>query len=91
VTLQDVRTPQACRGRLLPGAERQRPGGRAELADRVVRAAKSLRYVSNAPAQALARATSTVVGLIVHAVDDPYFSAMPPARCGWPPNTTCSP
>jgi len=47
-----------------------------ELADRVLRAAKVLRYVSNAPAQALARSTSTVVGLIVHAVDDPYFSAI---------------
>jgi LacI family transcriptional regulator len=48
----------------------------SDLADRVMRAARSLRYVSNAPAQALARSRTTVVGMIVHAVDDPYFSAI---------------
>ncbi|MFB9236619.1 LacI family DNA-binding transcriptional regulator [Plantactinospora siamensis] len=47
-----------------------------ELAARVDRAAAELRYVSNAPAQALARATTSVVGLIVHEVDDPYFAAI---------------
>jgi LacI family transcriptional regulator len=49
---------------------------RSELAERVRQAARDLRYVSNAPAQALARATTSVVGLIVHEVDDPYFSAI---------------
>jgi LacI family transcriptional regulator len=48
----------------------------SELADRVVRAARDLRYVSNAPAQALARSRTTVVGMIVHAVDDPYFATI---------------
>jgi len=48
----------------------------SELAERVMRAARSLRYVSNAPAQALARSRTTVVGMIVHAVDDPYFAAI---------------
>jgi len=77
VTLQDVAdtagVSRATASRVLNGSARVVG---PELADRVVRAAKSLRYVSNAPAQALARATSTVVGLIVHAVDDPYFSAI---------------
>jgi LacI family transcriptional regulator len=77
VTLQDVAdtagVSRATASRVLNGSSRVVG---PELADRVVRAAKSLRYVSNAPAQALARATSTVVGLIVHAVDDPYFSAI---------------
>jgi LacI family transcriptional regulator len=48
----------------------------SELAERVMRAARDLRYVSNAPAQALARSRTTVVGMIVHAVDDPYFAAI---------------
>ncbi|SEL80979.1 LacI family transcriptional regulator [Streptacidiphilus jiangxiensis] len=47
-----------------------------ELRRRVEAAAQELRYVSNAPAQALARATSSVVGLIVHDVADPYFGAI---------------
>jgi LacI family transcriptional regulator len=54
-------------------------GGRAvgdELKARVFAAAEELRYVSNGPAQALARATTSVVGLVVHDVADPYFSAI---------------
>ncbi|HEY3604185.1 MAG TPA: LacI family DNA-binding transcriptional regulator, partial [Sporichthyaceae bacterium] len=77
VTLQDVANSagvsRATASRVLNGSARVVG---PELADRVLRAAKLLRYVSNAPAQALARSTSTVVGLIVHAVDDPYFSAI---------------
>ncbi|WP_445189485.1 LacI family DNA-binding transcriptional regulator [Pseudonocardia sp. Cha107L01] len=77
VTLQDVAdsagVSRATASRVLNGSSRVVG---SELADRVHRAAKVLRYVSNAPAQALARSTSTVVGLIVHAVDDPYFSAI---------------
>lgn len=46
------------------------------LRQRVLEAAASLRYVSNGPAQALARKTTSVVGLIVHDVDDPYYSAI---------------
>jgi LacI family transcriptional regulator len=77
VTLQHVAdtagVSRATASRVLNGSSRVVG---PELAERVLRAAKSLRYVSNAPAQALARATSTVVGLIVHAVDDPYFAAI---------------
>jgi LacI family transcriptional regulator len=46
----------------------------SELTDRVLAAAAELRYVPNAHAQALARASNSVVGMIVHDVSDPYFS-----------------
>ncbi len=39
-------------------------------------AAAELSYVSNGPAQALARARTSIVGMIVHDVQDPYFSAI---------------
>ncbi len=54
-------------------------GGRAvsaELRARVFAAAAELRYVSNGPAQALARASTSMVGLVVHDMADPYFSAI---------------
>jgi LacI family transcriptional regulator len=54
-------------------------GGRSvsdALRSRVFAAAQQLGYVSNGPAQALARASSSVVGLVVHDVADPYFSAI---------------
>jgi LacI family transcriptional regulator len=44
------------------------------LAQRVIDAARELDYVPNAQAKALARASSTTVGLVVHDVSDPYFS-----------------
>jgi LacI family transcriptional regulator len=47
-----------------------------DLRRRVESAAAELRYVSNAPAQALARSASSIVGLIVHDVADPYFGAI---------------
>ncbi|MET9616985.1 LacI family DNA-binding transcriptional regulator [Kitasatospora indigofera] len=47
-----------------------------ELRRRVESAARELGYVSNAPAQALARSATSVVGLIVHDVADPYFAAI---------------
>lgn len=47
-----------------------------ELRRRVLAAAAELNYVPNAPAQALARSRTSVVGLIVHDVTDPYFSAI---------------
>ena len=56
-----------------------RSGGREVrdvLAERVRSAAESLGYVSNPHAQALARARSSTVGLIVHEVTDPYFAAI---------------
>jgi LacI family transcriptional regulator len=54
-------------------------GGRTvgeELRTRVMAEAARLRYVSHAPAQALARATTSIVGLIVHDIADPYFAAI---------------
>lgn len=56
-----------------------RSGGRevrADLAKRVQAAADRLGYVLNPHAQALARARSSAVGLIVHEVTDPYFAAI---------------
>lgn len=48
----------------------------ASLHARVVTAAERLNYAPNAQAQAMARGGSTVVGLIVHDISDPYFSAI---------------
>lgn len=47
-----------------------------ELRTRVLRAARQLRYVPNAHAQALANRTRATVGLIMHDVSDPYFAAI---------------
>jgi LacI family transcriptional regulator len=47
-----------------------------ELSAHVKEVATRLRYVSHGPAQALARATTSLVGLLVHDVNDPYFSAI---------------
>lgn len=54
------------------GASRDRVS--EELALRVLDAARALDYVPNAHAKALARASSTTIGLVVHDVSDPYFS-----------------
>ncbi|MGW4896918.1 LacI family DNA-binding transcriptional regulator [Kitasatospora sp. NPDC004240] len=47
-----------------------------ELRHKVEGSARELGYVSNAPAQALARSSTSVVGLIVHDIADPYFAAI---------------
>jgi LacI family transcriptional regulator len=77
VTLQDVATSA---GVSLATASRALHGGTrvvtAELRERVEKAAADLGYTSHGPAQALARATTPVVGLIVHDITDAYFSAM---------------
>ncbi|HEY5248796.1 MAG TPA: LacI family DNA-binding transcriptional regulator [Dermatophilaceae bacterium] len=49
---------------------------RKDLHDRVMVAAKHLRYVPNANAQAMARGRTTSLGLIVHDIADPYFSSI---------------
>ena len=49
-------------------------GVTAELRTRVLAAAEELQYVANAHAQALARSSTSTVGVIVHDVSDPYFS-----------------
>ncbi len=44
------------------------------LRERVLAAARELQYVPNAQAQALARASNAIVGVVVHDMSDPYFS-----------------
>jgi LacI family transcriptional regulator len=46
------------------------------LRDRVIASADSLGYLPNASAQALARNSSSLVGLVVHDITDPYFSSI---------------
>jgi LacI family transcriptional regulator len=77
VTLQDVAVragvSQATASRVLNGSARVPGEG---VADRVRTAARELGYVANAQAQALARATTGLLGLIVHDIADPYFSSI---------------
>ncbi len=47
-----------------------------ELAARVISAATALGYSVNANAQAMARGTTTTVGLVVHDIADPYAAAI---------------
>lgn len=49
---------------------------RPELAERVLSAARALGYVPDATAQAMARGHTTTLGLLVHDIADPYFSAI---------------
>ncbi|MFT4261925.1 MAG: LacI family DNA-binding transcriptional regulator [Nocardioides sp.] len=47
-----------------------------ELRQRVLAAAVKLNYSANAPAQAMAKGRTNVVGLVVHDIADPYFSSI---------------
>jgi LacI family transcriptional regulator len=47
-----------------------------DLRERVLVAARELHYTPNAHAQAVARGASDTVGLVVHDIADPYFSAI---------------
>ncbi|MFU8851785.1 LacI family DNA-binding transcriptional regulator [Micromonospora sp. SL1-18] len=51
-----------------------REGVSEEVADRVRRVSRELGYVANPYARTLAGGVSSTVGLIVHQIDDPYFS-----------------
>ncbi|MET0453456.1 MAG: LacI family DNA-binding transcriptional regulator [Mycobacterium sp.] len=77
VTLQDVAAragvSQATASRVLNGSSRVPGEG---VADRVRAAARELGYVANAQAQALAKASTGLLGLIVHDIADPYFSSI---------------
>jgi LacI family transcriptional regulator len=77
VTLQDVAVragvSQATASRVLNGSVRIPGEG---VADRVRAAARELGYVPNAQAQALARASTGLLGLVVHDIADPYFSSI---------------
>jgi LacI family transcriptional regulator len=61
----------ATASRVLNGSTR---GVTPDLRERVLTAAEELRYVPNAHAQALAKASTSIVGVIVHDVSDAYFS-----------------
>ncbi|MFW6597734.1 LacI family DNA-binding transcriptional regulator [Propionibacteriaceae bacterium Y2011] len=45
-----------------------------ELSERVLAAARELRYTANGPAQAMARGHSNTIGLVVADIADPYFT-----------------
>ncbi len=49
---------------------------RPELRERVLAAAAELHYLPDANAQAMARGRTSALGLIVHDIADPYFSAI---------------
>jgi LacI family transcriptional regulator, galactose operon repressor len=49
---------------------------RGELQERVMLVAADLGYTPNAHAQAMARGSSTIIGLIVSDIADPYFSTI---------------
>ncbi len=74
-TLQEVASRAgvslATASRVLNGSDRH---PRPEIVARVRAAADDLGYVPHAQAQALARASSRLVGLVVHDIADPYFS-----------------
>ena len=76
VTLQDVAKKAgvslATASRVLNGTAQVR----ADLRERVLAAAAELAYAPNAHAQALASASSKVIGVICHDVSDPYFAAI---------------
>jgi LacI family transcriptional regulator len=63
----------ATASRVLNGSART-PG--PDIAERVRKAAESLGYIPNAQAQGLAKSSSGLLGLIVHDIADPYFSAI---------------
>src|SRR4029077_11116551 len=77
VTLTDV---AARAGVSQPTASRVLNGSARKPAPQVVaavrKAAEELGYVPNAQAQALARSTTGLIGLVVQDIADPYFSAI---------------
>ncbi|GAA2029543.1 LacI family DNA-binding transcriptional regulator [Terrabacter terrae] len=77
VTLQQVATlagvSLATASRVLNRSSRH---PREDITERVRAAAAQLGYVPNAQAQALARSSTALVGLVVHDIDDPYFATI---------------
>jgi LacI family transcriptional regulator len=78
VTLLDVARAAgvslATASRVVNGSVNRQP--RQDLVNRVTQAAEELGYSANASAQAVARGFTTVVGLIVSDIADPYFSSI---------------
>jgi LacI family transcriptional regulator len=64
----------ATASRVLNGSASRNVG--ASLRERVLAAADELRYVPDANAQAMARGRTATIGLVVHDITDPYFSAI---------------
>lgn len=77
VTLQQVaaraKVSLATASRAINGSSRR---VNPELAERVLQAARELNYTANAQAQAMVRGRTTVVGLVVSDIVDPYFSSI---------------
>ncbi|WP_017616294.1 LacI family DNA-binding transcriptional regulator [Nocardiopsis salina] len=65
----------ATASRVLNGSTSTRQVGE-ELRERVTSSARALGYLPNASAQSLARNSSSLVGLVVHDIADPYFSSV---------------
>lgn len=63
----------ATASRVLNGSSRN---PRPDVVERVRAAAADLGYVANAYAQALARQSTDLIGLVVHDIADPYFSTI---------------
>jgi len=82
VTLGDVARQAgvslATASRVLNGSTRTVSEG---LATKVRACAQELGYLPNAPAQALARASTATVGVLLHDVADPYFAALARGAC----------
>ncbi len=78
ITLSDVAREAgvslATASRAINGSANRSVG--AELRARVLATAERLRYTPDANAQAMARGRTTSVGLVVHDIADPYFSAI---------------
>jgi len=78
VTLHDVArragVSLATASRALNGSANRVVG--EALRERVLRAAAELRYSPNAHAQAMARRRTRIIGLSLHDIADPYFSAV---------------
>src|SRR5918999_4643237 len=77
VTLLDVANEAgvslATASRAINGSTRK---VREDLRERVLAAARKLDYSANAQAQAMARGQTSVIGLLVHDIADPYFSSI---------------
>ncbi|MDR0417362.1 MAG: LacI family transcriptional regulator [Propionibacteriaceae bacterium] len=78
ITLNDVAhaadVSLATASRAINGSPNRRV--RADLRERVLAASERLGYTPDANAQAVARGRTTSLGLIVHDIADPYFSAI---------------
>lgn len=75
-TLDDIARALGVSAATVSRALSGKPGVGAELAGRIRDVASDLGYVANSSAQALAAGSSTIVGLLVHQIDNPYFGEM---------------